>query len=412
MPEVKNSSEKVWDKLVRSISDDQCILAIGPGLLFREVKRNDSIEEQLLLEEVREEILKVLKTHYSDRYNTGDENQNLANLLEKLHKQNYGDDQWSAIKKKYFDSDPPNELYTKIAEIPFSLIITTSPDMYLSNILDDYNYYVQYDYLKPTNKSGYRIQLEPARECPTIFSLFGTVNKTDSLVLNNYGKVASMISNFYKKKLSLPAEIKTKIENAKSCIFLGFDFDHWYTNILLDILQFNVNNKEVKNWNVNYACPSEIQVDEKVKWFYENNFKIDFINTEAYNIKMIIEELHERISKLSKIQLRTKINDPNNKFIYLLKILEKDLNQASELEDLEELIAGLEDIATEVDLDDAFKGKKIEQLETQSGRVVKLNDDNIDGTVTRDQYSAEFNKIRKNIKNICGQINKKISRSR
>lgn len=405
MPTIKKATDISWTSIVKSIEAEKCVLVIGNDLLFRE----EGKEKVNILELLKAEILEKLKES-AKKYETDHDQCDLGHLVRELMGIFNGEDIWLELERQYLRGIAPNPLYKKIAEIPFSLILSTSPDNYLESILFEMGIPYQKDFLKHTSKKGSKISQDITREFPAIFSLFGSIEDTESLVLNNYNITTRLISSLYKEDNKLPPLVVEKINEAKHCIFLGVNFDDWYTNILLDILHFNKYNTK-NTWNANYAFCSRPEVDESTEFFYEDNFKIGFICIKEFDISSFVNGLYDKTKAYNPKLLRTKSDHPERRFIVDVNIIRQDLKRSVNL-NLMEIVGAIRDLIDNKDLNMelAYQQNFINKLDAQESQFTQIKDDKVLNLIKDEDLEVRFSDIRDNIRIICDDIEKYINR--
>ncbi len=124
-------------------------------------------------------------------------------------------------------------LYEKLAQIPFHLMLSVSPDVFLPQVFEeqklplDFRYYVHTENPEDVQK--------PTREKPLLYNLFGKTDKNDSLILSHNDLYSFLFAILGDHKL--PTELRNALGNIDNFIFLGFRFDKWYVQILLRLLK-------------------------------------------------------------------------------------------------------------------------------------------------------------------------------
>lgn len=174
--------------------------------------------------------------------------------------------------KDFFESLEPNELYRKIAEIPFSIVINTSPDITLNKILKEKGIGFDYDFYNMGNSSEYPVQTQ-AR---FIYNIFGDYRELNSMVLTYRDMYQYMQSIMGNKGL----KIKSVLKNAKAVLFIGFSFDKWYFQLLLWLL--DLEGKFLNSHDIN---------QKDIKNFYHEELKVEFF--ENNTASQIIEDLYK-----------------------------------------------------------------------------------------------------------------------
>ncbi len=188
----------------------------------------------------------------------------------------------------YKDSFPEsvNNLYKKISQIPYPLIISINPDMKLNVFFTelktelntsenpaDKKFDFTFDfYIKGKNRFENE---DPSINKPYLFNLFGCYTEPESLILSY-----DDLFDYLKNALSgcLPLSVSNKLRDAVNITFLGFSFDKWYFQLLAKLLtQF-----DEKYEMLRYAAP-DLSSSENISHICQNNFEITFVGPDTNN---------------------------------------------------------------------------------------------------------------------------------
>lgn len=310
-PEVKVSEDDFddidFDDLVNAIKYDNCVVFIGPEISTN--GKNESLHQNFYKEISSKNTMydelegffmpqseKKLKTKMMTFYN------------EDFHQQN----------------EIAYNLLQKIAQIPFSLIISSAPADTLHRILDVHNKQHSFLFYNETEIES----PEPTKEQPVIYNFLG--NPADN------GKFIFTHQQFHdyinqKQKVKIPTEIEAKVQEAEHFLFIGFDFDKWQNRLAL--LTFSL---ETDGYFF-----SDKKISSEIEQFLKKQFNISQIE-QNYNdfIDLLLYKTHEEgltvslsqiffentLRTLERIRARTL---DTNKLEPLLNI-EENLNQLKE----------------------------------------------------------------------------------
>lgn len=184
--------------------------------------------------------------------------------------------------QKFYSQTQPSEIYNKIAQIPFHLIVSISPDLLLKKVFEkfqlrhDFDYYKKYENPQPVKK--------PSKDDPLIYNLFGSVEDDESIIFTHEDMFEFLfaISGDYE----LPNEIKSELRTAKNYIFLGFTFEKWYVKLILRL--FNLHTGRF----LRYASKSvQADISSNLRQLYEQHFKINFVDN---GINDFVDEIYNR----------------------------------------------------------------------------------------------------------------------
>lgn len=176
--------------------------------------------------------------------------------------------------------------YKKIAEIPFHIIISTSPDRLLVDLFKKNNY--DYTYAYYSQKGENKDVEKPSSKKPLIYNLFGDMDKTES-ILYTYDQLFEYLEAIFSKQ-DLPPTLKNILNDESNYIlFIGFRYEKWYFKLLLRLLKLY----KIKSKYGSGKDPS-IQV-ELIRNFYTEQFKVKFID---YDEATIIDVIYGKCKEL------------------------------------------------------------------------------------------------------------------
>lgn len=258
-----------WDFILNTLNEDQggCVLLIGREICV--TSENRSLEEAML-----------------EHLNIGED----ENILKY-----YGDDGLFLFRdgmsktKSYYKirdfylSGLNQNLYKKIAKIPFHLIISTSPDHTLENIFKEEHTLHQFGvYNKTENPIDF--EQKPHKDFPLLYNLLGSIHDEESLVLTHDDVFEYMQGVFGTRPI--PNTILETLLKSKNLIFLGFKFEKWYVQLLMRLL--GIHEKDRARF-ARYAFNKSIF--PATKSLVMEQFRIAFIDN---NIEAFITELYNR----------------------------------------------------------------------------------------------------------------------
>ncbi|MCW3122656.1 MAG: hypothetical protein JWQ38_2148 [Flavipsychrobacter sp.] len=251
--------EMIFDR----ISEGKCILITGPDIGITDPNQTMHLKLKQYLIENYDADLK----HYTDD--------------EFFSFRDAGDKEGAIYKlQKFYKTLKPNDTYLKIADIPFHLIISVSPDHILKDVFTEKKIPYTFDYYNKEQNPG---PLEaPSQEKPLIYNLFGNIDKESSLIFT-YDDLFDYLMKIF-GDFKLPQLLHTQLKDARIILFMGFDFDKWYFKLLLRLLGLNEPQK------TKGASNKDNTIKDHIKNFYISEFKVNFIeSTEAD----ILDNLHQ-----------------------------------------------------------------------------------------------------------------------
>lgn len=269
------------DLIADEIKDGKCLVILGPRLLTPD---GENINAK------RNAFLKKVLHNYELSFYTED------GFLDF----NPADISYVAkgIKKFYEDEIVPDEVYQKLAEIPFPLFINTSPDKTLIKIFEQIGKECDYDYFKMRDPKA-----EIRRQHNTmVYNIFGDYEDIDSMVLT-----FKDLSTYMVAITNLKSKIKTALNDAKAVLFFGFSYDKWYFQLLLYFLKMDMRDSAAKDYKRDSKIKNAWDVPkESIKNFYMKEFNVKFFSD--HTASEIIDQLHQA-TKEGKIKPPENIAD-------------------------------------------------------------------------------------------------------
>ncbi len=305
-----------WHILMKAIKSGSCILFIGQDLSINE--NGNSLNEKIF-------------TEFGEQYDIeylADES--FFEPVENVEMQIMIDDIADEFENVFYKNNKiAHKLLQKFAKIPFSLIISMTPDNTMHRIFNEYNKKHQY-----LSYNGENQNIEkPTNINPIIYNILGEIEKREYLFSHE---------QFYEylRNIDIDKNIKLKLKKATHFIFIGFNFNKWYKRLLLFILE--ITRKSGKSYR---HVIDNSNIEDKFKNIIEKQFNLTFINQEY---TPFIDQLLQKAKKENQfIDLEndfiksnvTKIQDINNK-----------LFDESKLEKLTEINKTVEQIENKINV--------------------------------------------------------------
>jgi len=185
--------------------------------------------------------------------------------------------------KDFYATGFGNEVLRKLAEIPFHLIISITPDLTMEQIFREKNFRFDSNYYSGKNLRA--VDTQPTNQQPLIYHLFGSIEDAESMLIcysDLYKYIKSVFAYEY-----LPDHVKRQFKgNAEHIVFLGLDFEKWYYQLILNMLGVD------EDPCMQYALSAQ-KFDGNVKSLYEEHFKITFVSRQ---IDGFVDQLHAAFS--------------------------------------------------------------------------------------------------------------------
>ena len=316
-PDSANYKDIDWQRLVKAIKRERCVLFIGPEISVDE--KGKSIHEAFYKQQTKKH--KGIEYHEVEGLFSPK-----ADKVIELHVIDFYEEEFQKSNKI------GRRVLENFVQIPFSLIISLCPDDTIHKIFDDFDMKHQYLYYeKDTRKETDR----PSRDNPVIYNILGHPEKDGRYIYTH--------ENFYKylNNVRIPSEIKKKINDAADFIFIGFDFNKWYNRLLLFVLKLG--QKEDTDHRINIE---KKEIAEEFEKFINKQFSItsvrdDYTEFAGLLIKKAKEVDESIIKDLSQ-------NFIKNKFDVLEKLGRK-VNDEKLEDPLHELSKEADSIGSDID---------------------------------------------------------------
>lgn len=260
--------------IIEKIKKENCVVILGPHLANE--------DETSIVTELNKKLAVQLDNvvHYEDEDMLSIKGKTRNNFLQpKLN--------------SFFEEYKQSKVYEQLAEIPFSLVINTSPDKFLFNAMKEKGVTPSYSYYhkgKPVEEYEHNFELVEESEdkiTTHIYNIFGDYNHHGSLVLTFKDMYDYLYSILQKDQLG--EELRTKIHDANTVLFFGCSFDKWYFQLFfqlfLQLMDFNDDDDVLNSHDLDSKKSS-------TKNFVMQEFQIDFFKEKAVGA---IGELHQEV---------------------------------------------------------------------------------------------------------------------
>ena len=142
------------------------------------------------------------------------------------------------VKRFYRDLIPDERTLRHITAIPFHVIVSLNPDTFISEAFYKYGIKHSFHYFQYRHSNSSDDQIGKLhKSMPLIYNLFGSKDRDESLLLD-YDDVYKMLQSTLGAS-SLPSGLLRTLREASTYIFIGFQFDKWYSQLLFKFLSDN-----------------------------------------------------------------------------------------------------------------------------------------------------------------------------
>jgi len=197
--------------------------------------------------------------------------------------------QFNQQLNKFFETLKPTDIYRKIAEIPFHLFVSLSPDLLLKQTFEHKNFEYDFDFYH-RNVNPQDVD-KPTPQKPLIYNLLGEQTQCSSLVLcfnHLFDYLSSILGNY-----GLPENLRNEFKETQSVFFLGFKYDKWYFKLILRLLNF-------PELALRQAAFEEVENKEGIINFYTDEF--NFVFLEDTTGEEIINSIHNYFSEKKELR--------------------------------------------------------------------------------------------------------------
>lgn len=247
-----------WQKLFANLLDDieeqRCVLLLGPEA----VRVGGRPLHQCLRGHLMEEHSGDISYYY--------EREGFYLFRDKMAKEDVQRGVRRFFKEQTLESEADETTFLKIARIPFHLVLSINPDNYLSEACYKYGVRHRSAFFHHRGDAVQEVEL-PSKDSPLFYHLCGRYTQDDSLVLD-YDDLFRLLQATLGSP-GLPEKLRTALQRAKTFVFLGFQFDKWYSQLLLRLLS---GEKAIRK----YALNTEI-ADADTETFLVQQFEIAFL---------------------------------------------------------------------------------------------------------------------------------------
>ncbi len=259
-------SENDWMDILDDIQDQKAVLLIGPELFQTGGKPlNPQLREHLL----KRHAADIAFYYERDGFFLFKSPESKVRVAR-------------TVKRFYRNCLPDNAILKQIVQVPFHLVMSLSPDTFLTEAFYRHGVKHRFHYFQHRHRDNENSEIEkPTLALPLIYNLFGSKEQDDSLVLD-YDDVYKMLHSAFGTS-SLPNKLLRSFKEASTYIFLGFHFDKWYSQLLLKFLSENGRREKL----ISIHNPL---IDKDTHQFMLREFQIKFLSSEFD----FFAELHQR----------------------------------------------------------------------------------------------------------------------
>jgi hypothetical protein len=284
--------ERHWNSLVTSVRHGQCILVLGPEIPAGTV----GAPVGAVASSFAEELTGALATELEEdgKHVTGTTLASVAQQYEDA----FGPIALKALAEKSYKLPQfvPSHIHAALAELPFSLILTTCQDDLMAHALQaaDKAPIVQRYHFGGDTRDNLEFPLSNSPKTPLVYHLFGNAHEPDSLVLSENDLLDFLIC-IVSDRPPLPSSLlRTLKRGHQSFLFIGFGITQWYLRVLLKVLMRSLEfHRTGSNTIATEPLLGLSEVDrEQTILFYQRGTPIELEDAET---GAFLTELNERL---------------------------------------------------------------------------------------------------------------------
>ena len=340
-----------WQRRFRNLTTDikqqKTVLLLGPEIVnIKGVTVRQTLRDQL--NETNAEDI----AHYYER-------DGFFLFREKMAKEDVQREVVLFYEDHHTETDVDETIFKQLVRLKTHLVLSINPDSFLSDVAYKYGIKHRFAFFQHGGEAVAEVE-EPTAEMPLFYNLCGATDRDDSLVLD-YEDLFSLLSSLLGSP-GLPLKLKASLQTAKHFLFVGFDFDKWYSQLLLRLLS---GEKAIRKFAIDPSVK-----EENTTTFLVKQFGIEFIEDEA----AFLDELFNQCAAQGLMRDIVEIQTPNT--VQVVKHIQNgDLLKA--------LTFALEHAA---DDDKNYFTQLLAQYHNLESRQSK-------GTIDSRDYSVQWNKI-------------------
>jgi len=303
-------SEKKLQSLAYAIEKEKCVLFLGPSVLVNE--KGESPQTVFFQQLANDNPDDIAYYHPHDSllvFKKGGK----ARLSNEIH--------------EFFEQNFAYSLLQRIAEIPFHIIITLTPDLTLVNANRELSLSCMHNFFnKNSGNNVLDVNNPPTQNQPLIYNLFGSYNDDDSLILTHQDSFEYI--QMFLGNINLLSSLRTLISKANYLLFLGVEFERWYFQLVLSMLQLKSDDvvkyasHQITDWinddiSLRESESKVLTFAEEDKRLAKEHFDINFINQD---VEMVVNALHKWFEEKDKRRKPEKAELQYNK-VNILKLV-------------------------------------------------------------------------------------------
>lgn len=276
--------------------------------------------------------------------------------------------------EQFCAAQPLAEVYTRLTEIPFSLVFSLATDGLLERA---YGTRAKLFTMGLAKIQAGREMPTPTKEMPVVVSLLGNVGDSLRNIVFTHGQIYEFLFRLLEngKEKALPEAIQQTVAEAEHIVFIGCKVQQWYMQVMMRLLGLKPEDSFVEPFATDQPA---LPADEKA--YLKAEFRLDFADTDAHAVvETLWRAFNEASAETNLHPVRTAANAAvaRGEYREALKALVEHFR---------------EDTATMTD------------LTLLRGRLSTLQEDIADGIISTENATLERNRIARAILDLAQMI--------
>jgi hypothetical protein len=215
--------------LARQIREGKCVLVLGPGA-STDPSGPEEVPLHIMLARQLAATLRIPKEEKKD-LNTDDLRHVSQILLDRQIRNPFVLQDMVVEFYKQFSGNTTS-FHRNIASLPFELCITTTPDDFMFNALQEAGKSPTRDFYNFRESHSVNIT-EPTPKYPLVYHLYGYLDEPGSLVVTENDLIDFLVK-IVQDAPPLPKGITARLSRTVStCLFVDLGFKNWYLRVLM-----------------------------------------------------------------------------------------------------------------------------------------------------------------------------------
>jgi hypothetical protein len=282
--------DRHWNTLVHGVRYGECILVLGPEIPVGTVGAPVGAAANSFAE-------KLTGALAADLGET-DGGTTLAAVAQQYEDtKGFGASTLRALAARFYTTSGfvPSDVHAALAELPFSLILTTCQDELMASALQTAgkNPIVRRYNFRGNGRDNPEFPLQSSPQTPLVYHLFGDAQEPGSLVLSENDLLDFLIA-VVSDRPPLPSSLRRTLRGGQHFLFIGFGITQWYLRVLLKVLmrslEFDRNGSNIATERL--LGLSEVDREQTIL-FYRRGTPIEL---EDADIDTFLTELKARIA--------------------------------------------------------------------------------------------------------------------